>query len=278
MKNFFKVFPLLSFLWVSLHSVEFNVGSDIISEVWFKFEPGEDFNLGGSDFLLKDDLTSKYYPNVSAFLAREKKSENSFGVRASWDRLSSNYLDIIPVNAPELRGVPISLSVWLWGNDSNIEVVALFTRGDGLTYAASFGTLNFKGWRKKSLELPNYVFRDNVSNREPLKKYKFDRFRIFVSPSQAVNDLFFFFDEFTVNQTVAHGSYDGFELEKVISDEIEGTSSGSNGSGGEQNAGGGDGSDGGEQGGGDAGNSGDGAGDGANGNAGGGAGGAGGGN
>ena len=198
----------------------------LVDDVWFKFEPGESYNVAGSEYLIKDSITSKYYPNVSAFLTREKKSENSFGVRASWDRLGNNYLDVVPANIPQLKGVPVSLSVWLWGNNSDIEVTALFTRGDGITYTASFGDLRFKGWRKRSLVLPDRVFKDNAFNKDPLMKYKFDRFRIFLNHREPVNNLFFFFDEFTINQAVDHGSYDGFELEKVISDEVEGTSSG----------------------------------------------------
>ncbi len=191
-----------------------------VSSVWFSFEPSESYEVLGSRFIINDKLSSKFYPSVPSFLQREGLSKNSFGVKASWDRFSNNFLDIIPQNIPSSKGVPTEFSMWLWGNDTNVEVVAIFTRPDGLSYSAPLGKLNFKGWKKKTVKLPAHIFKEG-DPRNPSRNYSFDRFRVFLGYDEPVNDLFFFFDNFVLTESVSHSRYDGYDLERIISQEIE---------------------------------------------------------
>ncbi len=215
------IFSITSIFSQNQNSSE-NLDYDIITRDWFQFEPDENYSLEGSTFIIADNLKSSFYPNVPLFLNNEKKSENSLGIRASWDRISGdNYIDIIPESTPEINGNPNRISIWIWGNKTDAEFTAIFTRGDGASYVASLGVLDYKGWEKKITDLPSHIFRGDF-NEDPNKIYKFDRFRIFLNHKKSkVNNLYFFIDQFTLSEEMTFINYDGFEIEKIIRKEIE---------------------------------------------------------
>ena len=212
---------LVSLLYLTSQAV--NDSSQVIPQKWYLFEPDEQYTLDGSANFLEDRAEQKYYNNVSTFLSRTGNSENSLGVRFSWDRRGHNHVDIAPEKRIRYSGKIKSANVWVWGGGYRHSLALIFNRQDGYSYGVSLGQLNFNGWKRLSAEVPALV--SKPTSLAGQGKLFFNSFRVLAHPKEKVNDIYVFLDLMEVDEALDFSTYDGSDLEEIIFEELSGEAS-----------------------------------------------------
>ena len=186
---------------------------------WFSFEPGEEFTVTGSRYFIEDESQVKYYDSVPNFLKQLKNSENSLGVRFSWDRRGENYADIVPAIPKYFDGRISRASLWGWGGNFRHDLYLIFERTDGYAYSVSMGKLDFYGWKRRSTSVPASISSTQKAAGD-VTRFRFTKFRVYSDPRERVNDIYVFLDNFDIEEDVRLIDFDGADLQKVIFEEL----------------------------------------------------------
>ncbi len=207
-------FPVMAVLFSYLAAVVYQ-DSQVSRATWYQFEPNENYELVGSSYFIDDRKEVQYYTNVANFLEENSSSENSLGVKLSWDRRGSHFVDIIPESKHAVKGRLYRASLWAWGGNYGHELALIFSRKDGFTYGVSMGALDFYGWRHLTAGVPPVISTaDRYADGEDT--FKFQSFRVYTAPHERVNDIYVFLDKFEVDEEIIFNRYDGYDIEQLI--------------------------------------------------------------
>ncbi len=194
------------------------VESQVLSSVWLSFEPEENFELTGSRYFVDEAKQVKYYENVPLFLKETGKSENSLGMRVSWDRRGYHFADLIPEKTNTYKGRLVKAGLWVWGGNYLHEIGLIFKRNDGYSYNVPLGNLAFYGWQRKESFLPQ-VISSRSSYADSFDKFEFSNIRLYSHPNERVNNIYVFLDNFEIDESISFYSYDGYDIEDAIQKE-----------------------------------------------------------
>lgn len=196
-----------------------------VSRQWFSFEPNEEFTVTGSRYFIEDKSQVKYYSNIPNFLRQLGGSENSLGVRFSWDRRGENYADIVPSSPKLFDGRIARASLWVWGGNFRHDLSLIFERTtDGYAYSVPMGKLDFYGWKRRTTSVPASISTKQRAAGD-VSRYSFTKFRVYSDPRERVNNIYVFLDNFDIEEQIKLTDFDGAELQKVIFEELGGTDS-----------------------------------------------------
>jgi hypothetical protein len=199
--------------------------SHIVTEIWYNFEGDEaEFQFEMSSFGVKDKSGVRRYPHVPNGLGDSKNtSEESLGISASFERKGYNWIDIFPDPGKakgKFPGQVKSVDMWVWGGNFLYRLEIILQDFRGYIYALPMGDLQYFGWRNKNISIPGSIPQDEPYAPRT-KGLRFKKFRIYSTPGERVDRFHCFFDYFKIVTDSYKEQYDGWELEKVIQNEVE---------------------------------------------------------
>jgi hypothetical protein len=228
MKMTFKILMIAGLLSLaSIYAINEKLGriKNIVTIPWFNFENASEFTYEVSKFVKitngVTNVTLKTYQSTPSGLgALANQTTNSLGISAAFIRKGFNWVDVKP--ATEQRpfdGLVKSLDMWVWGGNFNYNLEVHLHDYNDYQYVLSFGSLQFYGWQNLSVEIPNSI--PQTENYAPRTRgLTFDKFRIYTAPSERFDRFNVFFDYFKIVTDTFRDYYDGYEVEKVIANEI----------------------------------------------------------
>ena len=177
----------------------------------------------GSKFVTDGYPIIKFFdgmPRAVRVMNEETENAKFLGVQVKFNRKGDNWVDIVPSkqgdNGLEPYEVPFKgrisrLDMWVWGAGYYYDLEVLVRDCYGRVHAVQLGTLNYKGWRNLSANVPMSI-PQHSSYIGAEKSLKFVAFRIRTRPTEHVEDFYVFMDQFKALTDVFVDSYDGYEL------------------------------------------------------------------
>lgn len=156
------------------------------------------------------------------FPPSEGVSKGFFGVQAKFNRMGDNWFDIIPMVDGEPYEIPFKgqiarLDMWVWGSGYYYQLEMLVRDAEGRVHTLPIGWLNFKGWKNMGISIPTSIKQSTRYIGTP--GFSFVCFRVRSSPSERVDNFYFFIDELQALTNVFVDTYDGFQLLDASFDE-----------------------------------------------------------
>ena len=201
----------------------------IVSKIWFNFEGDAEegnFDIKYSKFgvtnekkILKEGIYFEETPHGLGYSGGDSKK--SMLIKGAFTRKGYNYIDVIPQKpqAP-FPGSMRSFDMWVWGGNFNYILEAHLESYRGFLYRLPMGNLRYYGWRNLTLRIPNTIRRDE--QYAPRKKaLTFRKFRLYASPQERTDRFHTFFDYAKIVTDMYQEQYDGWELEKLIAEDID---------------------------------------------------------
>lgn len=212
---------------------------NIVSILWYNFEKDTDyvnpvtkqaepkFTFVGSHYLLKEKSEIFYVDNSPVGLGeKQSESQKSLGLKCNWERKGYNWVDLIPEESQgKLPGFVKSMDIWVWGANYNYDMQVFLEDYKGYIHDLDLGSLRYYGWRNLNTTIPNGI--PQSEHYVPRTKgLRFKKFRINTTPGERVVNFHIFLDYFKFVTDSYKQQYDGWELEKMITERSEGADSG----------------------------------------------------
>lgn len=145
----------------------------------------------------------------------EEASKRFLGIQAKFNRMGDNWFDIIPTVDGKPYEIPFKgqvarLDMWVWGSEYFYQMEILVRDAEGRVHTLPVGWLNFKGWKNMGVTIPSYI--KQSTKYIGTDGFTLVCFRIRTSPSERVDNFYFFLDEVQALTNVFVDSYDGYQL------------------------------------------------------------------
>ncbi|MDR0314182.1 MAG: flagellar filament outer layer protein FlaA [Treponema sp.] len=141
----------------------------------------------------------------------------SLGIWGKFDRRGYNWIDLYPVGDDgEAFEIPLpgrirDFDAWIWGANHNFYVEIYLRDYRGVVHSVYLGSLAYQGWRNLRVRLPT-----NIPQSRPILPYlaglSFVKFRIWTTPTAAVDNFYIYIDHFKVLTDVFESLFDGSDL------------------------------------------------------------------
>lgn len=195
------------------------------------------WNAVGSRYITKTD--EKPYPQKGylegfptilpyEFKQRPENSLKIFVVKAAFNSIDFNYLDLLPVDANNtvyvdevgkpLPGIFFTQEIHQFGlytlgikRDYYLSIV--FSTEDGDVFSVPMGSLNFTGWKAFVVDIPLEKHIDEQTYINNSYLVRMDKLRIETASYERVDDFIIYLDQiFYTLTSVQEDYYDGFDL------------------------------------------------------------------
>lgn len=100
--------------------------------------------------------------------------------------------------------------MWVWGADYFYQLEVLLRDAEGRVHVLPIGWLNFKGWKNMGVSIPTTI--KQTTGYLGSAGLSLVCFRVRTSPTERVDNFYFFLDELQALTNVFFDSYDGYEL------------------------------------------------------------------
>ncbi|MEL5721031.1 MAG: flagellar filament outer layer protein FlaA [Treponemataceae bacterium] len=152
----------------------------------------------------------------------EDGSRGYLGVQTKFNRMGDNWFDLIPTIDGEPYEIPFKgevarLDFWVWGADYYYQLEVLVRDAEGRVHTLPIGWLNFKGWKNMGVKIPTHIKQSTRYLDD--SGFSLVCFRVRSSPSERVDNFYFFIDEIQALTNIFVNSYDGHELVNAAFDE-----------------------------------------------------------
>lgn len=147
---------------------------------------------------------------------KDDANKKSFlGVQSKFNRMGDNWFDIVPTVDGKPYEIPFKgnvarLDMWVWGADYFYQLEVLVRDAEGRVHVLPIGWLNFKGWKNMGVSIPSHI--KQSTRYIGTDGFSLVCFRVRTSPSERVDNFYFFLDEIQALTNVFVDSYDGYEL------------------------------------------------------------------
>jgi len=180
----------------------------------------------GSKFVTTGFPVLKHFdgmPHAVKVMNTDAENPKFLGVEVKFNRRGDNWMDIVPSKQGDkglepyeipFKGNIARLDMWVWGAGYYYDLEILVRDCYGRVHALSVGTLNFKGWKNMSVNVPRSIPQSSAYLSAG-KELKFVAFRVRTRPTEHVEDFYIFMDQFKALTDMHKDSYDGYELANV---------------------------------------------------------------
>lgn len=187
-------------------------------------DPSNLWMVRGSRFV-NDDLLDwewvRAWPEALHRTEPEDVTLRSLGIRAGFNRIGYNYLEIIPAQENEdgelvartipLPGTAQSIDMWVWGSNRDYYVDVQLRDHRGIVHTLRVGDVNYRGWDNIFVDVPTWI-PQQVSYVPQRRGLELVKIVLWTRPTERVNEFYVYLDELRVVTNLAEDYWDGEQL------------------------------------------------------------------
>ncbi len=187
-------------------------------------DPSSLWMVRGSRFV-NDDLLDwewvRAWPEALHRTEPEDVTLRSLGIRAGFNRIGYNYLEIIPAQENEdgelvartipLPGTAQSIDMWVWGSNRDYYVDIQLRDHRGIVHTLRVGDINYRGWDNIFVDVPTWI-PQQVSYVPQRRGLELVKIVLWTRPTERVNEFYVYLDELRVVTNLAEDYWDGEQL------------------------------------------------------------------
>ncbi|TVR30785.1 MAG: flagellar filament outer layer protein FlaA [Spirochaetaceae bacterium] len=187
-------------------------------------DPSNLWMVRGSRFV-NDDLLDwewvRAWPEALHRTEPEDVTLRSLGIRAGFNRIGYNYLEIIPAQENEdgelvartipLPGTAQSIDMWVWGSNRDYYIDVQLRDHRGIVHTLRVGDINYRGWDNIFVDVPTWI-PQQVSYVPQRRGLELVKIVLWTRPTERVNEFYVYLDELRVVTNLAEDYWDGEQL------------------------------------------------------------------
>ncbi len=187
-------------------------------------DPSSLWMVRGSRFVNNDLLDWEWvraWPEALHRTEPEDVTLRSLGIRAGFNRIGYNYLEIIPAQENEdgelvartipLPGTAQSIDMWVWGSNRDYYVDIQLRDHRGIVHTLRVGDINYRGWDNIFVDVPTWI-PQQVSYVPQRRGLELVKIVLWTRPTERVNEFYVYLDELRVVTNLAEDYWDGEQL------------------------------------------------------------------
>ena len=187
-------------------------------------DPSNLWMVRGSRFV-NDDLLDwewvRAWPEALHRTEPEDVTLRSLGIRAGFNRIGYNYLEIIPAqrnDAGELvaRTIPVpgtaqSIDMWVWGSNRDYYIDVQLRDHRGIVHTLNVGDIKYRGWENIFVDVPTWI-PQQISYVPQRRGLELVKIVLWTRPTERVSEFYVYLDELRVVTNLAEDYWDGEKL------------------------------------------------------------------
>jgi len=142
-----------------------------------------------------------------------KGEENVLGVKASFDRMGYNHIEIIPKEPIPMEGEVLEMDLWVWGGNFKYRLEIQLIDYKGYVHVLDAGWLNYVGWRNIRIKVPSYI-PQGEKYIPRMKTLRFKGFKLLAHPAERSDIFYVYLDRMQIQTDVFLSRFDGDQLVK----------------------------------------------------------------